>query len=131
MALHATVTPGGGFQGGVVFASGLLLLFAGEGYRSWRRLVPFKAVAIAEAAGAALFVLAGLAPMLRGAAFMQNVLPLGRAGDMLSGGLMQVENAGVALAVAGGFAAVFIEFLEETRAPRPGGDDAPDSKGGG
>ena len=33
---------------------------------------------------------------------------------------MQVENAGVALAVAGGFTLLFLEFLEETRTPEPG-----------
>jgi hypothetical protein len=40
---------------------------------------------------------------------------------MLSGGLMQVINAGVALAVAAGFCILFLEFLEETRAPEDGG----------
>ena len=35
---------------------------------------------------------------------------------------MLVENAGVTLAVGGGFTVVFIEFLEETRVI-PGSDD--------
>ncbi len=118
MALHATVTPGGGFQGGVVMATGLLLAFVSEGYRGWRTLVPFLVLAMCEAGGCAVFALAGFAPLLAGAAFLQNVLPLGQAGDMLSGGLMQVINGAVAFAVAGGFTVLFIEFLEETRAIR-------------
>ena len=37
-------------------------------------------------------------------------------GMLVSGGLMLVENLGVALAVAGGFTQLFLEFMEETRA---------------
>ncbi len=99
VALHATVTPGGGFQGGAITSSGLLLLYLGEGYGGWRRLVRSRLLDTCEGGGAALFALAGLAPMLVGAAFLQNVLPLGQLKDMLSGGLMLVENAGVAFAV--------------------------------
>lgn len=117
VALHATVTPGGGFQGGAIIASGLLLLYLGEGYEGWRRLVRSRVADACEGGGAAVFALWGFASMLAGAAFMQNVLPYGQVKGMLSGGLMQVENAGVAFAVAGGFVVLFIEFLEETREP--------------
>ena len=122
VALHATVTPGGGFQGGVIVASGLLLLYLGEGYRGWRRLVRSRLFDAFEGGGAALFVAAGLAPMLLGRPFLENVLPLGQLRDMLSGGLMLVANAGVAFAVVGGFTLLFIEFMEETRAVREGDD---------
>ncbi len=118
VALHATVTPGGGFQGGVVIASGLLLVYIGEGYEAWRRLVLSKVLAAMEGGGAVLFALAGLWPWLHGLPYMQNDLPLGKYKDMLSGGLMLVENAGVAFAVAGGFGMLFLEFMEETRAPK-------------
>ncbi len=116
MALHAMVTPGGGFQGGVVIASGLLLTYLGEGYRGWRELVNSHIAAAFEGGGALLFALAGLAPMATGAVFMQNILPLGTFRDVFSGGLMVVVNAGVGFAVTGGFAMLFLEFLEETRA---------------
>lgn len=116
MALHATVTPGGGFQGGVVIASGLLLIYLGEGYRSWRRLIGSRVLDAIEGGGALIFVLAGLGPLAAGHSFMQNILPLGTIKDVFSGGLMLVENAGVALAVTGGFAILFLEFMEETRA---------------
>ena len=118
MALHVTVTPGGGFQGGVVIASGLLLVYLGEGYETWRKLVRSKVLDAIEGGGALLFALAGFWPMLSGAVFMQNVLPLGKYKDVLSGGLMLVENAGVGFAVTGGFAMLFLEFMEETRQPR-------------
>lgn len=34
VVLHAQLTPGGGFQGGVIIASGALLIYLGEGYRT-------------------------------------------------------------------------------------------------
>ena len=61
-------------------------------------------------------VAGGLLPVAMGRPFLENVLPFGTIKDMLSGGLMLVENAGVALAVAGGFTMLMVEFLEETRA---------------
>ncbi|MFL5288961.1 MAG: MnhB domain-containing protein [Rhodopila sp.] len=117
VVLHATVTPGGGFQGGVIITSGLLLLFLNDGYRSWRRIIRSPMLDALEGGGALLFALAGLAPMFLGAAYLQNILPFGSFRDMLSGGLMPVVNAGVAFAVLAGFSLVFMEFLEETRQP--------------
>jgi multicomponent Na+:H+ antiporter subunit B len=72
-----------------------------------------------EGGGATLYALCGLASMVLGLPFLTNFLPFGTLKDVFSGGLMQMENAGVGLAVAGGFAVVFIEFLEETRAEKP------------
>jgi multicomponent Na+:H+ antiporter subunit B len=121
VVLHATATPGGGFQGGVIIGSGLLLLFLCEEYRAWRRIVRSAVLGACEGGGALIFVLAGIGPMLWHAEFLQNILPLGQFRDMLSGGLMQIVNAGVAFAVMGGFSLVFLEFLEETRAPEEAG----------
>lgn len=118
VVLHATVTPGGGFQGGVIISSGLLLLYLCEDYSTWRWFMRSSWLDACEGGGALVFVLAGLAPLCFGAAFLQNIMPLGKFRDMLSGGLMQIVNAGVACAVMGGFALVFLEFLEETREPR-------------
>ncbi len=115
VALHAMTTPGGGFQGGVIAASGALLVFAGEGYGGWRMMVRTEAMDACEGLGATLYALCGLASMALGLPFLQNFLPFGTKGDLFSGGLMIVENAGVAFAVAGGFAVVLIEFFEETR----------------
>lgn len=119
--MHAQLTPGGGFQGGAIVASGTLLLYLGESYRLWRRLVRSLLFDMLEATGALVLVLCGLGPMAHGAAFFENVLPLGQTRALLSGGLILVANAGVALAVTAGFILLLLEFLEETRATREGG----------
>jgi multicomponent Na+:H+ antiporter subunit B len=119
MMLHATVTPGGGFQGGVVIASGLLPVYLGEGYGAWRQLAPSRVFDAMEGGGSLLFLLCGLGSMVTGTDFMANVLPFGSFKDVFSGGLIQIENAGVGVAVTGGFAMLFLEFMEETRAVEP------------
>jgi multicomponent Na+:H+ antiporter subunit B len=116
VALHAMTTPGGGFQGGVIIASGALLLYLGEGYRAWRRGIPSLAADATEGAGAFLYTSSGCIALCEGLPYLGNVLPIGKLHDVFSGGLMPVVNAGVTCAVAGGFTVLFIEFLEETRA---------------
>ena len=54
--------------------------------------------------------------MAAGHPFLENIPPLGTPKDVFSGGLMQLENAGVGLAVFDGCTTLFVEFLEETRA---------------
>jgi multicomponent Na+:H+ antiporter subunit B len=120
VALHGMTTPGGGFQGGAILASALFMVFLGEGYRGWRRIAPSVVFDVAEGAGATLYSCCGFAALLVGLPFLTNFLPLGTWRDLVSGGLMLIENAGVTLAVAGGFTVLFGEFLEETRAESPG-----------
>lgn len=115
VVIHAQLTPGGGFQGGAIIGSGFVLWYLAEGYPGWRRMAPSGPLGIAECAGAAAYALAGFGPMLVGATYLQNVLPLGQTRALISGGLILILNAGVAFAVAGGFGLLFGEFLEETR----------------
>ena len=120
ICIHATTTPGGGFQGGVIIATSLLLIFLGERYTGWRRLVRAQAFDWSEAGGALLFALVGFAPLAFGLPFASNILPFGELKSAWSGGTMFVDNIGVAFAVAGSFTLVFIEFMEETRRYEPG-----------
>lgn len=115
IGLHVTVTPGGGFQGGVIIASGFMLIYLGESYPGWRKLMRSELLDALEAGGAALFALCGFAGLLAGMPFFANILPLGTLGSVWSGGLMLVINLGVTLAVVGGFGVLFLEFMEETR----------------
>jgi multicomponent Na+:H+ antiporter subunit B len=127
VALHGMTTPGGGFQGGVIIASSLLLLYLGEGYAVWRALVRGPVLALLEGGGALLYVLAAAAPLAQGRPALENILPLGTLKDLYSGGLMIVVNAAVGLSVTGSFGLLLLEFMEETRAPDH--DSVPDEEG--
>lgn len=112
---HARLTPGGGFQGGVILGTGSLLVYLAESYRSYRRAVPKVWVDLAEAVGAGGYVLVGLGGLVAGGSFLENVLPLGRTGSLMSAGTIPLINLCVGLEVTAGFAMLFAEFLEETR----------------
>jgi multicomponent Na+:H+ antiporter subunit B len=121
MMLHGTTTPGGGFQGGAITASSFTLLYLGEGYRMWRRLLPGSMMDVLEGGGAFIFVGCASLPLAFGFSALENVLPYGRSKDLFAGGLIVVTNLAVAVSVVGSFAMLLLEFMGETRAPE---DDA-------
>jgi multicomponent Na+:H+ antiporter subunit B len=118
IAAHGHVTPGGGFQGGVILATASLLVFLSGEYLAFRRVNPITLIDVAKGTGAGGFVGVGLLGLVTGAAYLANVLPLGKAGDLLSGGTIPVANMAVALGVAAGFVLILSEFLEQTLALR-------------
>lgn len=117
---HGLVTPGGGFQGGVVVALAVLWLFLGVEYASFRRLSRTEAWEAVESIGAGGYVAAGLASVAVGSAFLANGLPHGTLGQLTSGGASALINWASATAVAGGMVVVFAELLEEVEAARYG-----------
>lgn len=111
---HGQLTPGGGFQGGAILASAFLLLFLGGEYRALQAIGPLHPVAAADAIGAAGFVIIGFAGLVSGAAYLQNVLPLGPIGVLYSAGMIPLINLSVGLEVASGFVLILLEFLRQT-----------------
>jgi multicomponent Na+:H+ antiporter subunit B len=112
---HGQVSPGGGFQGGVILATAPLLVYLAGDPRRFLRIVPHKLVEVAEACGAAGFVLLGLLGLIRSAAFLQNVLPLGAAsGKITSAGTIPFISVTTGLEVAAGFVLLLSVFLEQT-----------------
>jgi multicomponent Na+:H+ antiporter subunit B len=110
---HGYVTPGGGFQGGVVVASAFALVYLAGDYRSYRRLTPTPAVDLAKGAGVGGFAVVGMASLLLGSAYLHNFGPLGTSGTLASGGSIPYLNVATALEVAAAFVLLFTEFLEE------------------
>ncbi len=113
MTLHATQTPGGGFQGGAIIASALVLIYLGFGYGTWSRLIREPTLDLLEAAGVLLFVFCAALPLVYGAAVLWNWLPLGSTGSFGSGGVMAVLNVGIGAAVAAGMLALVGSLLHD------------------
>jgi multicomponent Na+:H+ antiporter subunit B len=110
---HGTVSPGGGFQGGVVLATAPLTVYLCANAEAFLRIAPPVLSKIGEAGGAAGYALIGYLGVLAGKAFLENVLPLGSPGAAWSGGTIFFLNLSVGLAVAAGFVELLSAFVEE------------------
>lgn len=113
IGLHGQLTPGGGFQAGVILASVPLLLYVCENTDSFRRITSHTAVEVLEALGAASYAVIGLVPLLIGAPLLTNVLPLGKTGDVFSSGTIALISACIGVEVTAAFLLVTYTYLEE------------------
>lgn len=110
---HGQVTPGGGFQGGVVLATGVHLLYVGGRYRALERFRPVGVFEDSEAVGTAVFAALGVAGVAAGGAFLANVLPRGEAGSLLSAGTVPLLSVAVGVEVAAGVIVLLSRFLDQ------------------
>ena len=116
IVIHGQLTPGGGFQGGVTLATGLLAIALGIGFPAFIRFAPKDAVETFEAVGALAYVFVGAAMFVSSGVFLRNAIAHGETGALLSGGTILLLNDAVGVAIVGGFVVLFAEFLKEMRA---------------
>jgi multicomponent Na+:H+ antiporter subunit B len=106
------ITPGGGFQGGVVAAGAILLLYLVGSHRDYRPFRDEHFLDPLEGIGAGGYVVVGLAALASGAAFLTNLFGLGTPGMLRSGGSIPILNWASAIAVTMAMLLLFAEFLE-------------------
>lgn len=111
---HGHSSPGGGFQGGCIFAASLVLLTVARGAEETRRRMPWKVNIALCAAGVGLYAgIGGLCMSLGG-----NFLDYGRLSDVLGTdhvmaryyGMAGIET-GVQITVMAIMVAIFLELL--------------------
>lgn len=110
---HGHLTPGGGFQGGVVLAGALLLLYLLHEYDTFDRVASPSLLERVEAVAAGAFALIGLVGLVWGGAYLLNVLGPGPTGSLLSGGLVPVLNVVSGIAVGAATTVIVAEFVEQ------------------
>jgi multicomponent Na+:H+ antiporter subunit B len=113
IVVHGTLTPGGGFQGGVILAAGPLAVFLAGRYLRMKTVAPHIVEELGDAIGAAGYVLVGFGGLVFTGVFLKNFLPLGIPGHLLSGGQMALASMAVGLEVSGAFLVAFSEFLDQ------------------
>lgn len=110
--LFGTVSPGGGFQGGVIVASACLLLYLGYGYKTTRNAISMEALRVNEAVGAILYTLLGLCGVFLGVRFCQNVFfDSGAVGDLTSAGTVSFMSWAVGYKVLTGVGFLLLLML--------------------
>ncbi|MES4887961.1 MnhB domain-containing protein [Streptomyces sp. NPDC096012] len=111
---HGQLSPGGGFQGGVVAATALHLLYLGADYTALERVRPLGVFETADALAVSSYVVLGLASVLAGTAFLANtLLPYGTFNTLSSGGSVPLLNAAVGMEVASAVVVLLANFLEQ------------------
>ena len=113
IGVHGQLTPGGGFQGGVILATGPLPVFVAGRYMRMKRIAPHQVIELGEALGAAGYALVGVSGLVFVGIFFKNFLPLGIPGHLLSAGQMDVASVFVGLEVSGAFLVAWSEFLDQ------------------
>jgi multicomponent Na+:H+ antiporter subunit B len=113
IGLHGQLTPGGGFQGGVILATASVLVYLAKNTQGFKRITSHAAVEVVEAIGAASYAVIGIAPLLFGLPLLTNILPLGTTGDVFSSGSVALISACVGIEVTAAFLLVIYTYLQE------------------
>lgn len=122
IVVHGQITPGGGFQGGVILATGPLVAFLSGRYLRMKALAPHTVIELGDAAGAMGYALIGLGGLVFAGVFFKNFLPLGIPGHLLSAGQIDVASVAVGLEVSGAFLVGWSEFFDQAILVRHEGD---------
>ncbi len=115
--MHGHITPGGGFQGGAVFASGVALLIVAFGAGRVEQFLKEHPLSMLESGGGLLFIglaFAGLATaffynFLIGSPIFGHVPAFGpNPGDIWTGGTIPLMNVAVGMKVIAGLSAIVL-----------------------
>jgi multicomponent Na+:H+ antiporter subunit B len=110
---HGQLTPGGGFQGGLIVAAAPMLLYVAENTEAFERIISHPIADFLESVGASAYALIGVGALALGLPFLTNMLPLGTTGDIFSSGTIALISACVGLEVAAAFMGLTYEYLRE------------------
>ncbi|MCK5731758.1 MAG: Na(+)/H(+) antiporter subunit B [Tenericutes bacterium] len=106
---HGHLSPGGGFPGGAMIASAVLLLYLSDDkFRS-----NVKGFKLLEGIAGSLFVVIGLLGLVFATYFLQNFLPSGTVGEILSAGIIPIIYVLIGLKVGSEIAGIVDNFLTE------------------
>ncbi len=107
--VHGHLTPGGGFPGGTMIASSILLLYlADDNFRT--KVKSFKTL---ESIAGSLYVIIGLVGLFAFDYFLVNFLDNGILGELFSAGIVPIVYALIGLKVGSEISGIIDNFLTE------------------
>ena len=107
--VNGHLTPGGGFQGGAILASAVLMLLLSDPLRR----MSSRLIAIVESTSGLIFVGLGVLGVVLAGGFLDNrILPTGTLGAMFSAGAIPVIYSVVGLKVGAEFSSMLVNLSE-------------------
>ncbi len=139
VVLHGHLTPGGGFQGGAVMATGAALMVVSGMFTAGDRSAKMKHYKRLEAAGLAAFTLAAFLGLWAGGVFFQNSLACGgglfgaaaESEGLGTGGTVPLMNWAVGVEVFGGISVILLTMLKAAKELRGEDDGCGEGTAGG
>jgi multicomponent Na+:H+ antiporter subunit B len=110
---HGAVSPGGGFQGGIVLGTAVHVLYLTGDFDALERARPEPMVEAAKAVGLAGFVAIGLIGLVSGAGLLANVWPYGTLRSLASGGTVEPLTVATGFEVSAGVVLLLARFLQQ------------------
>lgn len=114
--LNGHISPGGGFAGGAIIGTSLILYTLVFGREKGEEKFSHKASEIAESGGIIVFVLIGLAGLFLAGRFLTNLgagFPEGTLGTILSGGMIPLIMIGIGIKVGSTMISLFNLLIDE------------------
>ena len=108
--LNGHLSPGGGFQGGAIIASAFLLKYLG----CYEKRINEKKFKVTESLGGLAFILIGIFGLIAGGYFLFNFLPKGKAGTLLSGGIIPIIYIAIGFKVGAEISGIIDNLMEES-----------------
>lgn len=110
---YGHLSPGGGFQGGVVLGSAAVLLSLSRGVFASQKTFPLKRLAFTESICFFLFILLGIGGILAGKFFLENFLPPGKPEEIPHAGFILFLNLIIGLKVGAATTLIFFYLAGE------------------
>ncbi|KAF2956397.1 Na(+)/H(+) antiporter subunit B [Marinitoga sp. 38H-ov] len=107
--IHGHLTPGGGFPGGSMIASAILLFYISDDEFKTK----VKAFKFLEGTAGSLYLIFGLLGLTMGGYFLYNFIPTGVVGELLSAGIVPIVYIFVGLKVGSELSNLISDFLSE------------------
>ena len=100
--IHGHVSPGGGFQGGVLVAGAFAILYVAYGVKNLSKRIKVNVLKVGEDIGALGFIILAFLGLVFGGTFFKNIFYLGEPGELFSSGSIFLMNFAVGFKVFAG-----------------------------
>lgn len=114
--LNGHISPGGGFAGGAIIGTSLILYTLVFGREKGSKKFSHRVSEIAESGGIMLFIFIGLIGLLIGGSFLTNIdagFPEGTVGSILSGGMIPLLMIAIGIKVTSTMINLFNLLIDE------------------